>query len=96
MSIRAFFTDNCHRYVSNPGGFLEPDIRVKIPANWFLNAKIAYSFQLGYMDLSTGLEAFNLLDFRIRELGGRAVPNGPDLNAEKIGRKFVLFLQGNI
>ncbi|MBW1872945.1 MAG: TonB-dependent receptor, partial [Deltaproteobacteria bacterium] len=96
MSIRAFFTDGCHRYLSSPDGILGEDIRVKIPANWFLNARIAYSFRAGAMELTTGLEGFNMLNFRFRELGGRALPNEPDLNAEMLGRKFVLFLQGNI
>jgi hypothetical protein len=46
--------------------------------------------------LSAGVEAFNLLNYRYRELGGLPVPNQRDLSAERLGRKIVLFVQGQI
>jgi iron complex outermembrane receptor protein len=95
-SLRGYFTSPTHRFVSNPDGILEPEIQVRIPATWLLNARVAYQLIAGPFDLSAGIEAFNLLNHRYRELGGLPVPNRPDLSAEHLGRKIVLFVQGEL
>ena len=95
-ALRGYFTGPTHRFVSNPEGILEPEIQVRIPATWLLNARIAHELTAGPVRLTAGLEAFNLLNQRYRELGGLPVPNQPDLSAELLGRKIVLFVQGQI
>ncbi len=102
LSVRAFFTSSYQRASGNPDGVLEPMIHVQLPASWFLNARLAYEFSCGPITLEAGLEGFNLLDFRFRELGGfsRAPLTdgqpGNDYGGERLGRRVVLFIQGEI
>jgi outer membrane receptor protein involved in Fe transport len=96
-SARAFFTSSYVRYVSNPDGFLEPEIRAEIPSAWFLNARVAYTFEAaGLGEVTLGLEGFNILGFHFRQLGGISRPNQPDLSAEQLNRRIILFFNARI
>lgn len=99
LSVRTFYTSSYQRAAGNPDGVLEPMIHVQLPASWLLNARLAYAFSVGPATLEAGLEGFNLLGFRFRELGGftdGSLFNEPDFGGERLGRRVVLFIQGEI
>jgi len=96
LSIRGYYTDSFWRDLPSAISILEPSSNIRIPTTFLLNARIAWKFSIGSTDLSTGIEAFNLLDSVHWELAGQASPNGPDFSAERLSRRFVLFLQGQL
>ena len=67
-----------------------------MPASLLFNARIAWTITGRPLELSIGLEGFNLLDRRFRENSGISIPNQPDYNAERLDRRIVLFAQGKI
>jgi outer membrane receptor protein involved in Fe transport len=96
VSVRAFHVSSYWRETTNPASILEPEIAIRIPATWFLNARLAWKLAARPLDLTVGLEVFNLLGFRFREYAGLTIPNGPDYGAERLGRRIVLFVHGQI
>jgi outer membrane receptor protein involved in Fe transport len=91
-SVRMFYITPYDRELPDPNSILEPTQAIRLPATWLLNARVAW--KLTYFTL--GLEAFNLLDSGFREHAGQTLPNGPDYAGERLGRRIVLFLQGEI
>jgi hypothetical protein len=71
-------------------------IRLRLPAAWFLCARLAWRHRFGRFDVSMGVEAFNLLGFRFREMGGVSFPNRPDLGGERLGRRVTVFMEARI
>ena len=96
FSLRAFYTSNHHRVLSDPTSVLKPKMFLLVPAYWFLNARVAWSLPVKPFGLSVGLEGFNLLNFRSREHPGLNSPNGPDYGGERLGRRIVVFLHGRV
>jgi outer membrane receptor protein involved in Fe transport len=96
LSVRGYYSDSFMRDLPNAISILEPSTDIRIPATFLLNARVSMKFSIGSMNLSTGIEAFNLLDSLHWELAGQVSPNGPDLAAERLSRRFVLFLQGQL
>jgi iron complex outermembrane receptor protein len=96
LSVRAFYTSNHDRVLTDPTSVLKPKMFLTVPAYWLLNARVAWRLPVKPFDLSVGLEGFNLLNFRSREHPGLADPNGPDYGGERLGRRIVVFLHGRI
>jgi outer membrane receptor protein involved in Fe transport len=91
-SVRMFYTTPYTRELPDPESIMEPTQAIRLPATWLLNARLAWKFT--YFTL--GLEGFNLLDSGFREHAGSPRPNCPDYAGERLGRRIVLFLQGEI
>jgi len=95
-SLRAFFTDEFISGFRGPEGVLIDSVMVKVPASWFLNARIAWTLAGDPGRIKAGVEAFNLLNFRYRQYGGLDMPNRYDFWGETVGRRITLFVQGEI
>ncbi|MBW1811493.1 MAG: TonB-dependent receptor, partial [Deltaproteobacteria bacterium] len=95
-SVRAFYTSSYIISIRGPGGALDDQVTQTIPDWWFLNARVAWSLSKQPYELTVGLEAFNLLNFRFREFGGISQPNEPDFGGEMLGRRITLFLHGEM
>jgi outer membrane receptor protein involved in Fe transport len=96
VSLRAFYTGEHHRVLTDPTSVLKPKMFLLVPAYWLLNARVAWNLPVEPFDLSVGLEGFNLLNFRSREHPGLTFPNGPDFGGERLGRRIVLFVHGQL
>ena len=96
MSIRAFYTDTHQVSYRGPGGALEPNIVVDIPETWRLNARVAWQLSGEPFKLQAGVEGFNLLNVRLAEFGGLPMANDPDFAAERISRRLIFFLRGEL
>jgi len=95
-SVRAFYTDPYDVKLNSPISMLEPNTTIRLPARWFLNARVAFQLPVRPLGLTAGVEAFNLLNMRFREHGGLVMPDGPDFGAERLGRRVILFMRGEI
>jgi outer membrane receptor protein involved in Fe transport len=93
-SLRGFYCSSYTKPIGAPGGALEPAIRVKLPDVFLLNVRVALELLHDPVQMSAGVEAFNLLGARFREFAGTAVPNRQDFGGEMLGRSIVLFLRG--
>jgi outer membrane receptor protein involved in Fe transport len=91
-SLRMFYTTPYDRELPDPASILEPTVLIRLPATWLLNVRVAWKL----LNFTLGVEAFNLLDSGFREHAGQTLPNGPDYAGERLGRRIVLFLQGEI
>jgi outer membrane receptor protein involved in Fe transport len=96
LSLRAFYTGDHRRVLTDPTSVLKPKMLLEVPAYWLLNARVAWSLPFSSFDLSMGLEGFNLLNFRSREHPGLTFPNGSDYGGERLGRRIVLFVHGQL
>jgi iron complex outermembrane receptor protein len=96
FSLRAFYTGEHHRVLTDPTSVLKPKMFLPVPAYWLLNARVAWNLPVRPFNLSVGLEGFNLLNFRSREHPGLTFPNGPDFGGERLGRRIVVFLHGRV
>ncbi len=95
-SLRAFFTDSFESGFRGPEGVLMDEVIVKLPASWFLNARVAWTLMRKPVRLKAGVEAFNLLNFRYRQYGGLEIPNRYDFWGETLGRRITLFVHGEL
>jgi iron complex outermembrane receptor protein len=93
-SLRAFYCSSYAKPIGAPGGTLEPAIRMKLPEVFLLNARVAFELLRDPVELSTGVEVFNLLGARFREFAGTSMPNRYDFGGERLGRRIVLFVRG--
>jgi len=93
-SIRGFYVSSYEKPIGAPVGTLVPAVRVKLPEAFLLNARVAFELSRDPVQLSAGVEFFNLLDARFREFAGTTMPNRYDFGGERLGRRAVLFLQG--
>ena len=96
LSLRAFYTGEHHRVLTDPTSVLKPKMFLLVPDYWLLNARLAWKLPVKPFDLSVGLEGFNLLNFRSREHPGLTFPNRPDYGGERLGRRIVLFFHGRL
>ena len=96
VSLRAFYTDSYRREMPDMESVLEPSIHFRMPANWYLNARLAWKLSEKPVDLTLGVEGFDILGFVFRQHAGRTMPNGPDYAAERLSRRLVFFLRGQI
>jgi len=95
-SLRAHFVDTYYRNIFNPESLLQERLESYLPASWFLNARLAWRISEKPYAASAGIEAFNLLNNRFRELVGRTVENGVDIGGEVLGRRIVVFVKGEM
>jgi outer membrane receptor protein involved in Fe transport len=96
LSLRAFYTDSYRRELPDMESVLEPSIHIRMPATWYLNARLAWKLSSKPHDLTLGVEGFDILGFVFRQHAGAAMPNGPDYAAERLSRRIVLFVRGQI
>jgi iron complex outermembrane receptor protein len=96
VSFRGYYKSSHHRYLPDPESFLESSIPVRLPAQLLLNVRIAWKLVARPFDLSAGIEAYNLLDQRVRQFAGQSFANEPDHSGERMDRRIVLFLQGQL
>lgn len=96
-SVRVFFTDSFESKEVTPGGGVlgERDSR-RLPLALWINARVARRIVTGPVDLSVGLEGFNLLGNSFREHAGTVLSNNPDYGAERFDRRIVFFIHGRI
>ena len=95
-ALRVFYCSSYNKPIGAPGGTLVPAVRVKLPEAFLLNARVAFELSREPVQLSAGVEVFNLLDARFREFAGTTMPNRYDFGGERLGRRVVLFLQGSL
>jgi len=95
-SVRGFYCSSYNKPIGAPGGTLEPAIRVKLPEVFLLNARVAFELSRDPVQLSAGVEVFNLLNARFREFAGTTMVNRYDFGGERLGRRIVLFLRGSL
>jgi outer membrane receptor protein involved in Fe transport len=94
--LRAYYKSSHYRHLPDPESFLESTIPTKLSGQWLLNARIAWKLTARPFDLSAGIEAYNLLDQRVRQFAGQSFANEPDHSGERMDRRIVLFLQGQL
>jgi hypothetical protein len=58
--------------------------------------RIAREITMGSVRMQAGVEVFNLLDQRFYEMKGLEMPNRSDWIAERLDRRIVFFLRGEI
>jgi outer membrane receptor protein involved in Fe transport len=95
-SVRAHFSDSYYRNIFNPESLLEDRLESTLPAMWFLNLRLAWRISDKPYAAQVGIEAFNIFNYRFRELVGRTVENGVDIGGEVLGRRIVFFVKGEI
>lgn len=95
-SVQFFYTAKSRHGIDDPDSLLESSTELIIPPTLLLNARIAKEISAGGLKLTAGLEGFNLLGKRYREYSGLAQPNDPDYGPERIDRRIILFLHGEI
>lgn len=95
-SLRLFYTSPYERELPDPESILEPTQAIRLPATLLINARVAWKLAADPVGFTLGVEAFNLLDSRFREHAGVTRPNDPDYAGERLGRRIVLFLQGEL
>jgi outer membrane receptor protein involved in Fe transport len=95
-SLRAYYTGKHRRNIGNPKSVIEPMVNLPVEAYFFINARLAWTLAADPAKVSIGLEAFDLLNTGFRELSGIAYPNDIDHGGDLMGRRIVLFVQGEI
>jgi iron complex outermembrane receptor protein len=96
VSIQGFFVTKHEHGIEDPESILEPSTDIWTPATLLLNVRVAKEIDAGSCKFIVGLAGFNLLKDRFSEQAGRQVPNRPDYGAERLDRRIVLFLYGEI
>ena len=96
VSFRAFYTDTYRREMPDMESVLEPSIHMRMPANWHLNGRLAWKVSSKPYDLTLGVEGFDILGFVFRQHAGATMPVGPDYAAERMSRRIVFFVRGQI
>ena len=94
LALRSFYTSRHVRTMGQPQSILDPMVRLEVPAYLLLNARLEWRLPAGPAQLRAGVEGFNLLGTRFRELPGFTQPDQPDFGGERLGRKVVFFLRG--
>ena len=96
-AVQAFYTyKHKSRMVDPPGGFGAEKHVYWLNKTWLLNARLAREITMGTVRMQAGVEVFNLLDQRFREMAGLEMPNRADWIAERLDRRIVVFLRGEI
>jgi outer membrane receptor protein involved in Fe transport len=96
LSLRAFYTAERQNSFRGPGGALEPNLVVDLPAYWLLNARLAWQLSDKPFVLQAGVEGFNLLNILLSDFGGVILPNQPDFASERLSRRVIFFLRGDL
>jgi outer membrane receptor protein involved in Fe transport len=96
-AVQAFFTHkHTSRMVNPPGGFDAEKHVYWLNNAWLVNARLAREITMGTVRMQAGVEVFNLLDQRFYEMAGLEMPNRSDWIAERLDRRIVVFLRGEI
>jgi iron complex outermembrane receptor protein len=95
-SLRAFYTGKHYRNIGNPESVIEKVINLVVDPAFFINARFAWTLDDDPFGITVGLEVFNLLGTGFRETGGISFPNTFDHAGDLMGRRIVLFVQGEI
>jgi hypothetical protein len=96
-AVQAFYTHKRKsRMVDPPGGFGTEKHVHWLNSTWLLNARIAREITIGATRMQAGVEVFNLLDQRFYEMKGLEMPNRSDWIAERLDRRILVFLRGEI
>jgi hypothetical protein len=95
-SLRAHYVGKHRRHIGNPKSVIEPMMSLSVDEYFFINARFAWTLKAEPFSLSAGVEAFNLLNNGFRELAGVAYPNKIDHGGDLMGRRIILFVQGEI
>ena len=95
-SLRAFYAGKHFRHIGNPDSVIEPMMNLPVDEYFFINARFVWTFSTEPARLSAGLEIFDLLNTGFRELAGVAYPNAIDHGGDLMGRRIILFVQGEI
>jgi len=96
LSLRAYYTSRYYRNIGNPHSVIEPMVNLPVEAYLFVNARFAWTLTAEPVSLSVGLEAFDLLGTGFREESAIAFSNDVDHGGDLLGRRIVLFVQGEI
>ena len=96
VSLRAYYTSKHYRNIGNPESVIENMVHLPVCAYFLVNTRFAWKLASDPFGVSAGLEVFNLLGTGFRELGGIAYPNNVDHGGDLMGRRIVLFVQGEI
>jgi len=95
-SLRAHLIDTYYRNIFNPESLLEDRLESYLPAIFFLNLRLAWRISEKPWAAQMGVEGFNILNYRFREVVGRTIPNGVDIGGEVLGRRIVIFVRGEM
>jgi iron complex outermembrane receptor protein len=95
-SVRAYYTSRYRSEVREAGNVFGDRYKGWVPENLLLNARVSRKLSAGPVEMTAGVEVFNLLGHVFRERIGLIFPNRPDYNAERIDRRIVLFLEGRM
>jgi hypothetical protein len=80
----------------DPASAVQPPLMIHVPEALLVNVRIAWQTKIGGMDVSLGLEAFNVLNSQIREFAFVETVNTIDYGGEMLDRKVIFFLRGQI
>jgi iron complex outermembrane receptor protein len=95
-SVRAFYSSTYVSDVGESGNAFGGKISAFLPEYLLLNARFSWKLPTDPFEMSAGVEAFNILGTSFREMMGIIHPNRPDYNAERFGRRIVLFIEGKL
>jgi iron complex outermembrane receptor protein len=96
-AVQAFYTHkHTSRMVDPPGGFGADKHGYWLNSAWLVNTRLAREIAIGTVRMQAGIEVFNLLDQRFREMKGLEMPNRSDWISERLDRRIVFFLRGEI
>lgn len=95
-SVRAFYCSSYRKPIGSPGDTLEPAVRLELPEAFLLNVRVALELLSDPLQMSAGVEAFNLLGARFREFAGYRLLNRHDFGGERLARRLVFFVQGKL
>jgi outer membrane receptor protein involved in Fe transport len=95
-SIRAYYTARLRSEVRETGNVFGERHRDWLPEKLLLNARFSWRLHGEPFGMSAGVEVFNMLGHRFRELQGLIFPNRPDYSSERLDRRIVLFLEGRM
>jgi hypothetical protein len=95
-SLRAFYTSSYQSNILDPGKTGLEEVTLSTSGNWLVNARLVWKLNSEPFQMHMGVELFNLLDNRFREQAGVTKPNGRDAGGERLARRIVLFVQGQL
>ena len=94
LSLRGYYTSKFYRNIGNPDSVIESMVHLPIDAYFFVNARFAWTLAAKPFSLTAGVEAFDLLGTGFREESAIAFPNDIDHGGDLLGRRVILFVQG--
>jgi outer membrane receptor protein involved in Fe transport len=95
-SIRAFYASSYWSEVRVGGDVFGERFGERLSEYLLLNARFSWKLAADPFRMTAGVEAFNLLDTRFRDVKGIIQRNGPDYASERFSRRIMLFLEGKL